>query len=129
MITIGIFRGLSGAVAILAEGLSLLEMYDMPALAEVKRGKTRRHIDAEGLVTLLRPYAGIGHAEAECVASRPDGGVAGSFNFRCGAGLVQGVMAGLETSLTLLIPVDGTRRIHIPADRGKDCWRSVVDGP
>lgn len=100
--------GLTGALA-LYDG-DLLAVHDMPV---VKGG-----VDAASLAALigdLRPTAAI----VELVGAMPKQGVASTFKFGHGVGIVHGVIAALGLPMHLVTPAKWKRFLSLDADKEK----------
>lgn len=104
---IGIDPGISGAVAVLDENLACVATYEMPTM---KMGK-KQQVNAAELTRLLRIHTKwLQHdptcvtAYLEMVKAMPGQGVSSMFNFGCGYGIVQGVLAALEVPTELVTP-------------------------
>lgn len=91
--------GLSGALACYNDELCALAVVDMPTI----KTKARQHIAEAELVRLIRTFA-PNVAVIEQVHALPKQGVASTFNFGLGYGLVRGVLAALEIPVTFLTP-------------------------
>lgn len=111
-IVLGIDPGQSGALAWVCDG-ALIEVVDMPVF-EV-RGK--RKINAGALAGIIGKRA-VDVVVIEAVHAMPRQGVSSSFNFGYGAGLLEGVCAGLNYSVHLVAPAKWKRAASLPADKG-----------
>jgi len=113
---IGIDPGSTGAIAFLQDG-KLFSLHDMPVI-EVKVGKTMRNrISPHGIHALLK-----GH-NPEMVVVEQVGGITGqsasaAFTFGHGAGILVGVLVGLEYPLTMLPPQRWKKAAGLPKDKG-----------
>ena len=105
-LTIGIDPGLSGAVAVLADG-RYSEVFDMPTVGRGKAG--RQTVNAAGLSNLIRsvralhPGADVS-AVVEDVAARPGNGSASMFRFGHACGAVAGVLGALGVPVAYVTP-------------------------
>ena len=103
MIYIGIDPGLTGAVAAIDGSSGFMAVWDMPTIGQ-GRGKT---LDAEQLVYELDSL-NLGALSAiaiiERVASRPAQGVASTFKFGYGAGVIEGILAALPIRYRFVTP-------------------------
>lgn len=119
---IGVDPGAFGAVAIVDTETTDLVMIDMPTL-KVKRGpRLVNQVDAASLAEALRPYASeIHHAYVEKTWSMAGQGVASSFAFGRAGGVLEGVLAGLGISATLVTPQTWTKSMR--RFGGKDASR------
>ena len=110
-LTFAIDPGLTGAVAVLIDGL-VAYCYDMPVKIRSSRRVRNKHgnmetrhkyeVDAWMLGRLMQPYVADArldnikpHVVIEQVASRPDQGVASTFNFGDAFGVARAVSAYL----------------------------------
>lgn len=119
MITIGIDPGISGAIAVFQYS-HLSVVIDMPTL-EVASGKTtKKHINASVLREILSTYPEA-HVVVEKVGAMPGQGVTSMFNFGRSAGIIEGVVAGLQMSCTYVTPAVWTKAVRRAA--GKDASR------
>ena len=101
---IGIDPGLTGAVAVLPEGL----FFDTP-VASVKKGGKKVYLVAE-MVALFLVYRASevpdrAHVYIEDVHAMPGQGVSSTFSFGRGYGLWEGIVAALGIPYTLVSPV------------------------
>ena len=105
-ITIGIDPGLSGAVAILADGI-YRDCFDMPTQGRGKAG--RQCVNCAALAAYFRGQmqtdrGAYVHAVIEDVAARPGQGVSSMFRFGQAVGAVEGVLATLSIPVTRVTP-------------------------
>lgn len=103
MIIAGIDIGLKGAVSIFNTETKKLIVFDMPLVEELKGKKIIHKISAGLLVSELKNY-NIDLCFVERVGAMPSQGVVSMFNFGRSAGLIDGVLAGLNISTTLISP-------------------------
>ena len=96
---IGIDPGISGAIAILQDDDSLINVYDMPIMAGT--GK-RQQVNASELVKILSQANGISYVER--VSAMPGQGVSSMFSFGTSYGIVLGVLAALQIPVVLVTP-------------------------
>lgn len=125
---IGIDPGLSGAIAVLNDDLSLAAVYDMPVMA-LRPGKNQ--VNAAELAKLimdsavdysrrLKPVAYL-----EQVSAMPGQGVSGMFSFGTSYGIVQGVLAALGVPVVLVRPQAWKSRAGLKGTE-KDMARTVA---
>lgn len=108
----GIDPGAGGALALLDDD-RLVEVIDMPII-EI-RGK--RKINASALVDIaIRFNADLTIIEE--VGVMPRQGIVSGFNFGYGAGLLEGIHAGLGRSIVLVRPNIWKKAAGVPADKG-----------
>jgi crossover junction endodeoxyribonuclease RuvC len=125
MIYIGIDPGLSGAVAVIDEGVIntmdpvTVSVFDTPT-AVVEGEKTKREYLATAMALLLKSYAGRTDVLAvlEHVHSMPKQGVSSSFCFGRGKGMWEGILAAYNIPTELVSPQRWKKEIM--ADQGKD---------
>ena len=101
---IGIDPGLTGAVAVLPEGL----FFDTPT-ASVKKGGKKVYLVAD-MVAIFNAYVFDAsfpdtHVYIEDVHAMPGQGVSSTFSFGRGYGLWEGIVAALGIPYTLVSPV------------------------
>lgn len=103
---IGIDPGVSGALALLKDDNTLIEVADMPVM---QLGKTKRQINAAELAKILGRFCNIEPYIAslvylEQVAAFPGQGVTAMFNFGMSYGAIQGVLGALQIPVVLVTP-------------------------
>ena len=96
---IGIDPGISGAIAMLNDDDSLINVYDMPVMAGT--GK-RQQVNASELAKLLSHSHGTSYLER--VSAMPKQGVSSMFSFGTSYGIVLGVLAALQIPIVLVTP-------------------------
>ncbi len=121
-LVIGIDPGLGGALALLTSDGVLVDIDDMPVLADGAAG--RRAINAPLLAARVRAW-GAGKAFCELVGPRPGEGAVGAFGFGRSRGIIEGVLGTMGVPVDMVAPAWWKRRIGIPpgADK-KDVARS-----
>ena len=121
-LVIGIDPGLAGALALLTSDGVLLDIDDMPVLADGAAG--RRAINAPLLAARVRAW-GAGQAFCELVGPRPGEGAVGAFGFGRSRGIIEGVLGTMGVPVDMIAPAWWKRRVGIPpgADK-KDMARS-----
>jgi crossover junction endodeoxyribonuclease RuvC len=117
----GIDPGLDGAIFFLDPAVpNCGEALDMPVHLLARGGAKKREIDIQGLVALLsRPLA---HAFVEQAGAMPGQGVASSFAFGKGFGVVLGVLTARAIPLTIVQPAKWKRALGVP--KAKDGARA-----
>jgi crossover junction endodeoxyribonuclease RuvC len=121
MILLGIDVGLRGALALVGADGELLDVHDMPVLADGPRGRAA----VNG--PLLAEIVFRTHAQAayiELVGARPGEGPSGAFSFGRSRGIIEGVCAAAGLPTTLLTPPVWRRAVGIAQGAGKDASRS-----
>jgi hypothetical protein len=122
-LTLGIDPGVDGAIALLDAGGELVEVHDMPTLADGPAG--RRAANAPLLAAIVfRSHATS--AFVEYVGARPKEGAVGAFAFGRSRGVIEGVLAAAGLPITFLTPPAWKRAVGIAAgkDGAKDAARS-----
>ncbi|MGG2396335.1 hypothetical protein ACJRW5_05200 [Pseudomonas sp. SH1-B] len=97
-VIVGIDPGKKGAVAVLRDDGSLLDLYDMPLTEKGKRGV----VDARRLIDMLRGRCGT--VVIEKVGYVPGDGGLGAFSFGEAAGVARGVVEALGFELVMPRP-------------------------
>lgn len=112
-IVLGIDPGAGGALAWVTRDGNLIETEDMPVINV--RGK--RRVCSASLVKLFdrRPVSLV---VIEGVGSMPGQGVASSFAFGYGAGLLEGIASGFGLPLQITRAAEWKRKAGVPADKG-----------
>jgi len=119
--TIGIDPGNTGAIAFY-DG-EKLTLNDMPVVSVVRNSKTKNRVDAALVANIIRPFATqVKHAYVELVNAMPSQGVSSVFTFGRGAGILEGVLAGLQIPYTLVTPQRWQK--HQGVAKGKDASRA-----
>jgi len=103
MYRIGIDPGLSGAIAILKDDLTLIDVFDMPVMM-LRKGKNQVNAAAlwqklAGNTAKLQPTAYL-----ENVHPMPKEGVSSVFSFGRSMGVIEGVLASLNIPVVLVSP-------------------------
>jgi crossover junction endodeoxyribonuclease RuvC len=118
MIIVGIDPGTTGAVAWYHDG-EIYRLEDLPMI-EVKVGKSmRKQLQPSILANMF--FEGseeIGHVYLEHVQSMPGEGAVGAFSFGRGFGMIEGVIACMQTPYTLVRPAKWKAALGVPADKG-----------
>lgn len=101
MNVIGIDPGMSGAIAILDDGIWL---FDMPTFDLGGKKKKRRRIDMAKVVDILHPYEQGVIAYIEKAQSMPGQGVASTFGYGITYGALLAILTCLKISYTEVHP-------------------------
>lgn len=115
---LGIDPGLSGALALYDPAADALTVYDVPVHELKRNGKTKREVDAQGLVDLIvslaadRPRAFI-----ENSTPMPGQGAASTFAFGKTFGILFGVLAAQKLVIERVAPVKWKRDLAVPKDK------------
>jgi crossover junction endodeoxyribonuclease RuvC len=124
MNVLGIDVGATGAIALLGEGGTLLDVWDMPCLRDGP--KNRRTINGPLLAELVYKS----HAQkafVERVGPRPKEGAVGAFQFGDCKGVIRGVLAAAAIPTIWISPPQWKRVANIPPGKDqKDMARSVA---
>lgn len=96
---IGIDPGFSGAIAFL-DKTNLVAVYDLPLTTVMGR----KQIDAEKLKKYIPNTRGIEYAVIEDVHAMPDQGVVSMFRFGYNAGILFGLLTGLNIKILRVKP-------------------------
>ena len=120
---LGIDIGNAGALALLDVDGGLIEIFDMPCLADGPAG--RRSVNAPLLAELVAK-SHAARAFVEYVAARPKEGAVGAFSFGRSRGVIEGVAAALGLPVAFLTPPTWKRLVGIAPGRNgaKDAARS-----
>lgn len=134
MATIGIDIGLDGAIAVLDDDNSI-ELFDMPVIEivtnkKLKSGKykVKREYDIHAIVRILKHYDSDSKTTVyiEKVHSMPAQGVASTFTFGVGLGIIIGLVTALNLAYQLVTPQAWKKDLLAGMQKGKGA--SVVVG-
>ena len=107
---LGVDIGAHGAIAMLGESGELIEVVDMPSLAEANgRAATNAPLLAE---ILARSHARV--AYVEFVAARPTDAKTSAFAFGRARGVIEGVCGALSIPVVFITPAVWKRLADIP---------------
>lgn len=118
---LGVDPGLSGALAFFDPSKGLLIVRDMPTVDVVRNGKHKREISPQMLANLVREH-NVTAAFVERVGAMPGQGVSSVFSFGRSLGIVEGVLAALELSTTIIPPQTWQKAVGVRG--GKDGSRA-----
>lgn len=112
---LGIDPGLTGALALYDAGADTLDVADIPTF----RVGTKHLLDAHGLARIVDDWTAGKTVSVwlEFVASSPQMGVASSFKFGEGYGVVQGILAANFLRVERVTPASWKRAMKLPADK------------
>ena len=115
---VGIDPGISGAFALCVDG-TIVDVRDMVTIPEIISGKARNRPNPSLMADLFDEWqkAGPFCAYIEKVQSIRGEGAVGAFAFGKGAGMIEGVLAGLRIPFTLVSPQIWKRTLNVPADK------------
>lgn len=131
MITIGVDPGLSGAVAIVRDGVELVALLDMPTVQSGAGGsKVQKIVDGKALYRLLAeqpihckyvdgtgPIAETIYALVERTTAMPGQGVSSMYSMGHSRGVVEGVLGSLEIETYLVPAAVWKRNMGYTADK------------
>ena len=119
MIFLGIDPGLSGALAFYNKDDHSLALHDMPVVEMVRNGKAKREVSPH-LISEIIGGCPTQSAKAfvERVSAMPGQGVTSVFSFGRSSGIIEGALAALGVSYTLVTPQAWMKATGIRA--GKD---------
>lgn len=123
MTIIGVDIGARGALALMSDAGELLDVADMPVLADGPKG--RPAVNAPLLAQIIRRWR-PDRAWIEFVGARPGEGPTGAFAFGRSRGVVEGVLGACSVAATHIAPAAWKRAVGIPPGRdgAKDAARS-----
>jgi crossover junction endodeoxyribonuclease RuvC len=107
---LGIDIGVQGAIALLTAEGELVEVFDMPVLADGPKG--RRSVNAPLLTSIVFKNHAT-RAFVEYVAARPGEGAVGAFAFGRSRGVVEGVLAACGVPCKFLTPASWKRDVGL----------------
>lgn len=123
MLIIGVDCGLSGALALMRDGV-VTEVMDMPTLVLSRGAKAKREVDAHLLADRLeaeRPdHAFVEQLWGMMPLNDPEGrgqGAARAFAHGKGYGIIIGVLAALDIPITLVTAQRWKKSLGVPADK------------
>lgn len=117
MIVVGIDPGMTGAVAWWMDG-QLTRVEDMPVI-EVAVGKgKRKQLQPSLLANMLYEGSEITRIYLEHVQSMSGEGAVGAFSFGRGFGMIEGIIACMQTPYVLVRPAKWKGALGVPADKG-----------
>ena len=122
---IGIDPGISGALALLTDDLKLLEVIDMPAMAQGKHQQVNAAELGKIIERWRRKYEGNLTAYLEHVSAMPGQGVSSMFGFGVSYGIVQGVLGALQIPVIMVTPGVWKRRAGL-IGKEKDMARTLA---
>jgi crossover junction endodeoxyribonuclease RuvC len=112
-VILAIDPGAHGALAWCRSSGDLIGVQDVPMIEVRKKSR----VSAAGLATLMKVIH-VHKVVIEGVGSMPGQGVASSFTFGYGAGLIEGVAAGLGLPVEIIYAAAWKRRAGVPKDKG-----------
>lgn len=117
-ITIGIDPGMTGAIALVDENASLIDVYDMPVVG----GQVSAHLldDLE-----VWDRFDFGPVILEDVHAMPKQGVTSSFGFGRSKGVVEGVFAAYRRPINYVSPQRWKKALGLNGDKGASRRRAI----
>ena len=122
MIAIGIDCGITGAIAAVKDGRTLVALHEMPVIRVVKNAKVSRSVDGAGLAKIVREimfkdpkeyYASV----VEKTSSMPGQGVASTYSMGHSRGVAEGVLQALNLPMDLVAPAVWKRQMKLTNDK------------
>jgi crossover junction endodeoxyribonuclease RuvC len=110
MTVLGIDIGVQGAIALLTAEGELVEVFDMPVLADGPKG--RRTVNAPLLAAIIFKSHAT-HAFVEYVGARPGEGAVGAFAFGRSRGVIEGVLGAAGIPCKFLTPASWKRDVGL----------------
>ena len=120
MIVMSIDPGLSGALAVFIDDV-LIDVVDMPTHELSRNGKAKRQIAAADLAGIFTQHDPR-HVIVEKVSAMPGQGVTSMFSFGRSLGIIEGIIAAYNISVTYVTPGVWTKGIG--RGLGKDASRA-----
>jgi hypothetical protein len=117
---IGIDPGNSGALALLSDAFDLLDIEDMPCIADGTKG--RRTINAALVAAIVRRWNPAA-AYIELIGPRPTDAKVAAFSFGRARGALEGIFGALGIPVTMLTVPTWRRAVALPAGATKDMAR------
>lgn len=122
MFTIGVDPGLNGAIAIVRDGIQLIDLMDMPTVSNGRGTKVSRSVDGAAIASFLSEFIGqhpmdyIG-VVVEKTASMPGQGLASTYSMGHSRGIVEGVVQAKRLPLHLVAPAAWKRVMGLTSDK------------
>jgi crossover junction endodeoxyribonuclease RuvC len=120
---LGIDPGISGALALLDENNTLVDIADMPVM-RLGKNKHKQQVNAAELTKIIRAWKSLFKARGialeaylELVSAMPKQGVTSMFNFGVSLGVIEGVLAALSIPVYMVTPASWKKRAGLT---GKD---------
>jgi hypothetical protein len=125
---IGVDIGNRGAIALIDESGELVDISDMPCLADGPKGRPTVHAP---LLAAIVAKSGAARAYVEWVGPRPTDGSVGAFAFGYAKGASEGVLAAGGVPVTFLTPpkLETARRHRAGQGRGERRGQERGDPP
>jgi crossover junction endodeoxyribonuclease RuvC len=120
---LGIDTGVTGGIAVLSASGELIEVHQMPCLADGHAG--RRAVNGPLLASIVFASHAT-RAFVEHVSARPGEGAVGAFAFGRSRGVIEGVLAAASVRCQFLTPACWKRAVGLPPGRDKDASRAAA---
>jgi crossover junction endodeoxyribonuclease RuvC len=120
---IGVDIGVTGGIAVLSASGELIEVHEMPCLADGHAG--RRAVNGPLLASIVFASHAT-RAFVEHVSARPGEGAVGAFAFGRSRGVIEGVLAAAGVRCQFLTPACWKRAVGLPPGRDKDASRAAA---
>jgi crossover junction endodeoxyribonuclease RuvC len=120
---LGIDIGVTGGIAVLSAAGELIEVHQMPCLADGHAG--RRAVNGPLLASIVFASHAT-RAFVEHVSTRPGEGAVGAFAFGRFRGVIEGVLAAAGVRCQFLTPACWKRAVGLPPGRDKDASRAAA---
>ena len=122
MFTIGVDCGLTGAIAIVRDGIQLVDLMDMPTVSNGKGTKVSRSVDGAAIANYLSEFLGRHPTDyiavaVEKTASMPGQGLASTYSMGHSRGIVEGVVQAKRLPLHLVAPAQWKRAMGLTSDK------------
>jgi crossover junction endodeoxyribonuclease RuvC len=114
---LGIDPGNSGALALLSDAESLLDLADMPCVADGSKG--RQTVNPALLAAIIRRWS-PSTAFCEYVGARPTDAKVAAFAFGRCRGAIEGTLAALGVPVTMLTVPTWRRAVGLPTGATKE---------
>lgn len=121
MMVLGVDPGLSGALAFFDPDTGLLIVRDMPTVEVIRNGKKKNEVSPQMLAAIIREHP-VERAMIERVGAMPGQGVTSVFSFGRSFGIVEGVLAALKLSTSIVPPQTWQKAVNLRG--GKDGARA-----
>lgn len=118
MIYIGIDPGLNGALAFFNLEDGHLSVIDMPTFEVKRNNKVKREVSPHGVASVLSLAQNVSTVILERVGAMPGQGVTSVFSFGRSVGIIEGVLAAENYSVSIVTPQEWQKATGVRG--GKD---------
>ena len=123
---IGVDPGIDGAIAVLEDDGTYVEVFDLATVMIISGKKKKRILDEEQIIKDLRLYASEETTVIlERVSAMPNNGAVSMFNFGSTYGFLRGVLRGILSPPNLVTPTSWKRH-HELIKQPKDSARVLA---